>query len=175
IGAVALAGGLAATAFAGDIATAYLTYGLGVGVGAACTYIPTFAILGGWFNRWRTRALSIAAAGTGLGMLILPPLAAAVIERFGLTAAFLTLAVISGVVLSISAALVRTPPHRPDEPPREPLRAQLRSLPFGLIYVSWTLGTMALFVPFVFLPAFAVSRGADPVAASWLISMIGGA
>jgi MFS family permease len=37
------------------------------------------------------------------------------------------------------------------------------------------LGTIALFVPLVFLPAFAVARGADPVAASWLISIIGGA
>jgi MFS family permease len=68
-----MAGGLAATAFADSIWVAYLTYGLGVGVGAACAYIPTFAILGGWFDRWRTRALGIAAAGTGCGMLVVPP------------------------------------------------------------------------------------------------------
>lgn len=175
IGAVSLAVGLAATAFAADIGTAYVTYGLGVGIGAACTYIPTFAIVGGWFDRWRTRALSIAAAGTGLGMLILPPLSAVLIERFGLKAAFVTLAIISGVVLSISAALVRPAPARPDMPASEPLGVTLRSRAFRLIYVSWVLGTMALFVPLVFLPAFAVGGGADPVAASWLISIIGGA
>src|SRR5689334_7720727 len=67
-GALAIGGGLAATAFVTDIRTAYLTYGLGVGLGAACAYIPTFAVVGGWFERWRTRAMSIAATGTGVGM-----------------------------------------------------------------------------------------------------------
>lgn len=174
-GALAMAGGLAATAFAPDIGTAYVTYGLGVGLGAACTYIPTFAVLGGWFNRWRTRALSIAAAGTGLGMLALPPLSAVLIERFGWRTAFLALAAISGIVLAISAVLVRPAPPRPDAPTSEPLGVTLRSRAFGLIYVSWVLGTMALFVPLVFLPAFAVGGGANPVAASWLISIVGGA
>ena len=42
------------------------------------------------------------------------------------------------------------------------------------IFTSWVFGTIALFVPLVFLPAFAIARGADPVAASWLISIIGG-
>ena len=75
--------GLTDTAFVGDITTAYFTYGLGVGVGAACGYVPTLALLGGWFDRWRTRALGIAATGTGLGMLAVPPLCALLIEHFG--------------------------------------------------------------------------------------------
>ena len=62
-GALGMAGGLAATAFVTDIGTAYLTYGLGVGIGAACAYIPTFTVVGGWFEKWRTRALSIATTG----------------------------------------------------------------------------------------------------------------
>jgi len=174
-GAIAMASGLAATAFAGDIATAYVTYGLGMGIGAACTYIPTLAVLGGWFDRWRTRALSLAAAGTGLGMLALPPLSAVLIERFGLKLAFVALAAISGSILAICAILVRPAPPQTHAPVGEPLGATLRTRAFRYIYVSWVLGTMALFVPLVFLPAFAVSRGADPVAASWLISIIGGA
>jgi len=36
-------------------------------------------------------------------------------------------------------------------------------------------GTIVLFVSLVFLPVFAVARGADPLAASWLISIVGGA
>ena len=50
-GALAMFCGLTATAFVGDITTAYFTYGLGVGVGAACGYVPTLALLGGWFDR----------------------------------------------------------------------------------------------------------------------------
>lgn len=175
IGALIMAAGLAATALVASIEAAYVTYGLGVGIGAACTYVPTFAVVGGWFDRWRTRALSIAVAGTGLGMLVLPPLSAVLIERLGWRSAFVALAVISGVILMASAALVRQPPQQPNAPRHEPLGAQLRSRPFLLIYISWVLGTTALFIPFVFLPAFAVGLGADPVAASWLISIIGGA
>ena len=51
----------------------------------------------------------------------------------------------------------------------------MQSRAFALIYISWIFGTMALFVPLIFLPTFATGRGADPVAASWLISVIGGA
>jgi MFS family permease len=173
-GAIAMGGGLAATAYVTDISTAYLTYGLGVGLGAACAYIPTFAVVGGWFERWRTRALSIAATGTGLGMLALPPFSAAIIEHFGWRTAALALAVISGAVLVICAVLVRPAPSGPT-PRRGALGKTLRSRAFIQIYTSWVLGTIALFVPLVFLPAFAVARGADPLAASWLISIIGGA
>ena len=173
-GALLMAGGLAATAFVTDISIAYLTYGLGVGTGAACAYIPTFAVVGGWFERWRTRALSIAATGTGLGMLALPPFCAAIIEHFGWRTAALALAAISGAVLVICAVLVRPAPSGPN-PPRGSLGRTLRSSAFIQIYMSWVLGTIALFVPLVFLPAFAAARGADPLGASWLISIVGGA
>lgn len=175
LGAAAMAAGLTATAFVTDITLAYVTYGIGVGIGAACAYIPTFAVIGGWFDKWRTRALSIAAAGTGLGMLVLPPLCAVIIEASGWRTAMLALAAIGGTVLAASAALIRPAPRRPDPPRSEPLGMTLRSAEFARIYVSWVFGTIALFVPLVFLPAFAVSRGSDPVAASWLISIIGGA
>jgi predicted MFS family arabinose efflux permease len=170
-----MGGGLAVTALVTDINIAYLTYGLCVGMGAACAYIPTFAILGGWFERWRTRALSFAAAGTGLGMLALPPLCAVIIKHFGWRPAALTLAAISGAILFASAVLVRSPPSSPSPTASEGLGRTLRSRAFVLIYSSWVLGTIALFVPLIFLPAFAVARGADPVAASWLISIVGGA
>ncbi len=174
-GALAMGGGLALTAFVRDIFTAYLTYGLGVGIGAACVYIPTFSVLGGWFDRSRTRALSVAAAGTGLGMLTLPPLCALIITHFGWRAAVVMLAAISGTILAAAAALVRSPPPRVVSTECEPLGTTLRSPAFALMYASWILGTAALFVPLIFLPSFAIARGADPIFASWLISIVGGA
>ena len=48
LGSVAMGGGLAATACVDQLWLAYLTYGLGVGLGAACAYVPTLANLGGW-------------------------------------------------------------------------------------------------------------------------------
>ena len=71
------------TALIDRIWIGYLTYGIGVGVGAACAYVPTLAAVGGWFVRRRNTALGLAAAGTGCGMLIVPPLAAVLIDNIG--------------------------------------------------------------------------------------------
>jgi MFS family permease len=175
VGAAMMAIGLGATALVDSVWIAYLTYGLGVGFGAACAFIPTLAVLGSWFDRWRTRALSIAATGTGCGMLVLPPLAAVLIEHIGWRGAMIVVALIAGLSLAICAALVRAGPKTATAEVPKSLSSTLRSRAFVLMYVSWVFGTMALFVPFVFLPAFATDQGADPIAASWLISIIGGA
>ncbi|MGB6090849.1 MAG: MFS transporter, partial [Candidatus Binataceae bacterium] len=46
---------------------------------------------------------------------------------------------------------------------------------FGLLYLNSFLSSMALFVPFVYLPAFAHDHGANEIASAALISIIGGA
>jgi MFS family permease len=175
VGAAAMTASLGATALVDSVWTAYVTYGLSVGLGAACAYIPTFAVLGGWFDRWRIRALSIAATGTGCGMLVLPPLAAVLIEHMGWRGAIVVVAILSGFCLTICAVLVCAAPASATPDAAKSLGSTLQSRAFVLIYTSWIFGTMALFVPFIFLPTFATGRGADPVAASWLISVIGGA
>lgn len=119
--------------------------------------------------------MGIAATGTGFGMLAVPPLCAFLIEHFGWRTAVLALAGISGVGLAMSAMLVRPAPRRSAPSLSEPFSLLIGSRAFVQIYISWVVGTTALFIALVFLPSFAVSRGADPVAASLLISAIGGA
>jgi MFS family permease len=173
-GAVAMSLGLVATAFIDSVWAGWITYGLGVGIGAACAHIPTFANVGGWFEGSRTKALGIAVAGTGCGMLVVPPLAAWLIEAFGWRWAIACLGAGSGIILGLSALLVRPAPGFSLAASGEPLGPTFRSASFLWMYASWVLATMALFVPLVFLPAFAIQNGADPVAASWLISILGG-
>jgi MFS family permease len=172
-GAVLLSGGLAATALIERIWGGYLTYGIGVGLGAACVYVPTLAVVGGWFDRRRTTALGVAAAGTGCGMLVVPPLAAALIEGLGWRNADLILGAGCAVLLTVCAALTARPPVAPSPAGRSLYRV-VRSRAFAMLYVSWVLATAALFVPFVFLPAFARDQGASQVMASALISVLGG-
>ncbi len=152
----------------------YIVYGLGVGLGAACAYVPTLALVGGWFEKRRTTALGIAAAGTGCGMLVVPPACAALTAAFGWRAAFIILGVGCAVLLAVCAAMVAPSPLGGTSP-HHPVRRTVRSRAFVLLYVSWVLATTALFVPFVFLPAFALEQGAGPVAASALLSLFGGA
>lgn len=48
------------------------------------------------------------------------------------------------------------------------------SFEFMMLYASWLCATTALLVPLVFLPAFARGQGIGPVAASALLSVLGG-
>lgn len=107
-------------------------------------------------------------------MLALPPFIATLIESVGWRSALLILAVLCGLVLVTAAALVEAAPVSSEVEPVQSLGATLRSPAFVQMYVSWVFGTMALFVALAFLPTFATSRGADPISASWLISIIGG-
>jgi MFS family permease len=168
-----MGGGLLLTAAAERIWVGYLTYGIGVGIGAACAYVPTMASVGGWFVTRRNAALGIAAAGTGCGMLVVPPVAAAVIGDHGWRAAYGAIGVGATLLLMVCAALVARPPA-PQVAARRPLGPVVRSFPFLMLYLSWVLATTALFVPLVYLPAFALDRAASAVAASALLSVLGG-
>jgi MFS family permease len=137
--------------------------------------VPSLAAIGGWFVRCRNLALGIAAAGTGSGMLVLPPIATVLTEQYGWRAAFVVLGLAGGLVLLGCAMLTRAPPavRSGDTAGKRPAE-MLRSRPFVLLYLSWVLATSALFVPLIFLPAFARAHGAGEVAAAALISVIGG-
>jgi MFS family permease len=173
LGAAVMGCGLVFTGFIGQMWEGYLTYGIGVGVGAACAYMPTLAILGGWFNRQRNAALGTAAAGTGCGMLVVPPLSAAVIGHYGWRVASIVLGTGCAVLLGLAAMLVRPPPL-PAASIHRPLGGIVRSFEFLMLYVSWVLATIALFVPLVFLPAYVEAHGGSEVAGAALLSLLGG-
>jgi MFS family permease len=172
-GAVIMGTGLALTAVTAQMWAGYFTYGVGVGIGAACAYIPTLALVGGWFIRHRTTALGLAATGTGFGTLLMPPVAAVLIQALGWRMAYALFGAGSFALLLLCAGLARRPPFD-REAQRTKLRHVMRSRPFALLYVSWVLATTGLVTSLVFLPPFARATGASPMAASALISIIGG-
>ena len=51
IGASAMFIGLIATSRVQSLGVGYVTYGAGVGIAAACGYVPMVAVVGGWFLR----------------------------------------------------------------------------------------------------------------------------
>jgi MFS family permease len=173
LGAAVMGGGLILTGFIGQMWEGYLTYGVGVGIGAACAYMPTLAILGGWFVRHRNVAFGTAAAGSGCGMLILPPLSAVLIDWCGWRDAIMVIGVTCAALLTVAAVLVRPPPVTAEGPYR-PVGGVVRSFEFLMLYASWVLATTALFVPFVFLPAYASTQGVTGFAGSMLLALLGG-
>ncbi len=174
-GAASLALGLVATTLAPTIWLAYLAYGLGVGWAVACGYVPMVATVGGWFERRRTAALGVAVAGIGLGTLVGSPVAAALIDAVGWRRTFLIEAAVGATTLLVVSTVARHGPAAvPSARPRSPAELA-RSADFRVLYVSATLVSLALFVPFVFLASYAEERGIRPVAAATLVGCIGGA
>ena len=174
IGAIAIGVGLLMTAYIEHLWVAYLTYGIGVGVGIACGYVPTVAVVGGWFLHRRTTALGIAVAGIGCGTLFVSPIAAALIQRLGWRHTFLVFGLVSATVLIGCAVVVKRPPVHVAVAPFN-IREAIATPAFRLLYLSSVLSSMGLFTPFVFLPAFARDHGATEVAAATLVGLIGGA
>jgi MFS family permease len=173
-GGVVMGLGLALTAAIDRLWLAYLTYGLGVGVGIACAYVPMVAVVGGWFVRRRNTALGIAVAGIGFGTVCGAPIAAVLIAHLGWRATYVVFAVATVAILLGCASIVQRPPvHVTVSPLR--FGAALRTPAFGFLYASSVTVSMALFVPFVYLPSFAHDRGASEFASAALVGMIGGA
>ena len=174
LGAVSLGLGLVLISRATSLWQAYVGHGLGVGLGVACTYVPLVAVVGGWFTRRRTVAVGVAVSGIGLGTLVGAPVAAALIEAFGWRDAYLVLAAVGTAALLVCAALVRAAPVQADAV-SVPLLPRLRTPTYLRLYAAGLLLSVALFVPFVHLPAYAVGQGTGEVAAAALVGLIGAA
>jgi MFS family permease len=152
----------------------YLTYGVGVGIGVACAYVPMVAVVGGWFLNRRNTALGIAVAGIGFGTVLGAPLAAWLVSRYGWRATDVIFAVGTTAILFGCAAAVERPPVHVT-PSRMNLLDAVRTPAFRLLYISAVLNSTSLFIPFVYLPAYAHDHGASEVAAAALVGVIGGA
>jgi MFS family permease len=174
VGAVAMAAGLIATAFIHRLWVGYLTYSLGVGIGIAAAYVPMIAVVGGWFLRRRNSALGIAVAGIGCGTVTVAPLAAALIARIGWRNTYIVFGIAGAIILLACAAVSERPPVHV-VPSQIKVREAIRTPAFGLLYLNSFLSSLALFVPFVYLPAFAHDHGTSEIAAAALVGIIGGA
>jgi MFS family permease len=174
VGAVAMGAGLALTAVAPRFWLGCLTYGLGVGVGTACAYVPMVAAVGGWFERRRSLAIGVAVTGIGVGTLVGPPAAALLIERLGWRQAYLALAAVS-LVLLIACALAAEAPPTPATPAARAhgLSGAVRTRAFALLYATGLLSGFALFLALVHIVPYALHLGSSPIAAAGLVSMVG--
>ncbi|WP_412526801.1 MFS transporter [Burkholderia lata] len=103
--------GLAAAGVAHTLVQVYVAYGLGVGLGVGCAYVPAVGAVQRWFVRRRGFASGLAVAGIGVGTLVMPPLASSLIAHVGWRGAYITLAVIAVVIGAGMALLIENDPR----------------------------------------------------------------
>jgi MFS family permease len=58
-GGMTMGSGLYLTSLVNSLWMGYITYGLGVGVGVACGYVPMLVVVSAWFERRRAAALGL--------------------------------------------------------------------------------------------------------------------
>ena len=173
IGALGMLVGLVATSRVDSLAAGYFTYGSGIGIAAACGYVPMVALVGGWFDQKRAPAIGLAVAGIGVGTLVLSPLAAAMIDEIGWRDTYVVYGIGGAAVLLLCVPLVARPPgHAGPQPSR--FRDAIASPVFRRLHLSAFALGLSLFVPFVFIGEYAKDRDVDSVPAAVLVGILGG-
>ncbi len=164
--------GMLLTSRVHSLGQAYVTYGLGVGIGVACGYVPMVAVVGGWFVKKRATAVGIAVSGIGFSSLLGAPLAARLIRVYGWRDAYVIFAVGTAVLLAVVAVLIRTPPSF-GQMPAYSLGSAVRTTSFKLSYASVFLMAIPLFSVFVNIVPYAEDHGMTKAKAATLVSLIG--
>lgn len=174
----------------------YLYYGVIVGAGfTALGFIPHVSLLARWFQRRRGLATSLAMCGTGVGSLLVAPLSAWLIARYGWQQSFLLYALLlPGVLVPLLLILHRNGPEelglQPDGAPGMPALAQQRSrrtdTAGGPSYTAafttrafWALGGIIFVVAFnhmmliVHQNQYLVDSGFSQAFAAWMLGLSG--
>ncbi|WP_193097557.1 MFS transporter [Burkholderia sp. Z1] len=195
-GMLLMGAGLAAAGAAHTLVQVYVAYGLGVGLGVGCAYVPAVGAVQRWFVRRRGFASGLAVAGIGVGTLVMPPLASALIAHVGWRGAYFTLAVIAVVVGAGMSLLIENDPRGrgllPDgdvggDGSRNAgaaaaaatvhagatVREAVTSRPFASLYAACLVCSFGVFVPFVHLVPYALDHGVAPSTAVLLLGAIG--
>ncbi|MEN2980917.1 MFS transporter [Tistrella bauzanensis] len=187
-GMVLTGAGLAMAGLARSLTEVYLAYGLGVGLGVGCSYVPAVGAVQRWFSRRRGFASGIAVSGIGVGTLVMPPLAAVLIAALGWRDAYLAMGALVVVIGGAMALLIENDPRDrglgPDgDPPQAaamgdpvpgiPVAVAIRSRRFIILYAAGLICAFGVFVPFVHLVPYAIDHGVQPSMAVLLLGAIG--
>ncbi|KIW68052.1 hypothetical protein PV04_04022 [Phialophora macrospora] len=107
-GCVMFAGGFVAASFATEFWHLILTQGILVGLGTGFTWLPATPILPQWFNKNRSLAQGIAAAGSGMGGIIFSAATTPMIQNISLAWSLRITGILAFVVLATATTLIRS-------------------------------------------------------------------
>jgi len=180
--------GLAAASMARSLMEVYAAYGIGVGLGVGCAYVPAIGAVQRWFVRRRGFASGLAVSGIGVGTLVMPPLATWLIASLGWRGAYLVLGILTATIGGGLSLLIENDPRDrhlgPDGDPPQPrapsskadgasVGEAIRSRRFISLYAACLICSFGVFVPFVHLVPYARDHGVAAASAVLLLGVIG--
>ncbi|MFB7280358.1 MFS transporter [Streptomyces hydrogenans] len=145
---------------------------------AATFYQPAFAALTRWWAPDHVRALTIVTLAGGLASTVFAPLTATLAAHLTWRNTYLVLAaILAALTIPAHALALRAPwppaPPVPATAPDEPPAAIVRSRPFVLLGVAFTLSAFAMYAAVITLVPLLVERGYTTTQAAWALGLGG--
>ncbi len=170
----------------------YLWFGLIVGIGTSTAYIVPAATVSRWFITKRGIALSITLMGMGFSQIIVPPIMALAITKFGWSNSYALIGISVMVLVLFLTSFLRKSPEdyrlQPDgiENNTVPTTTGEKEIPegfsvkqsihlpaFWILFILWILLALPVFLTLVHVVPLATDVGIDPLAAATVMSFIG--
>jgi len=102
----------------------YLFYGVIIAIGQSGTYVPTMTTVARWFVKRRGIMTGIVVAGSGIGIVIMSPLAVWLISSYGWRTSYIIIGIVTLVLMTLAAQFLKRDP------------GQIKLLPYGANEVS---------------------------------------
>ncbi|MCW9046151.1 MAG: MFS transporter, partial [Alphaproteobacteria bacterium] len=165
-------------------------YGLSVGLGVGFIYVPAIGAVQRWFIRKRGFASGIAVSGIGVGTLVVPLVASALIQTTDWRTSYVILGSVALVFGVLSSwFFINSPQEKNQFPDGEKIspsvenknvtiggatvKEALHSRPFWMLYIAGILASLGIFLPFVHLTPYALDYGHSEGFAVFLVSLVG--
>jgi len=178
-GGVLLGAGLILSGRAEALWQFYVSFGVLVGFGVSCFYVPLTVTAIRWFEHRRGMAAAIVSSGNGLGTLIIAPLTRWLINAYDWRTAFLILGEIALVVVIPAALLLRRAPaaalpaSQPATAPGLIARRLWTSRPFWVIALTHFACCAAHSGPIFHMVSHAIDQGVAALAAAGTLGISG--
>lgn len=169
----------------------YILFGLLSSIGVAGTWVPLLSTIARWFVFRRGLMCGIAAAGIGVGTMLLPLLSSYFITRFGWRTSYILIGMTTLVIVIINAQMLKRDPSQIGQValgesqqntdssnsdfPDFTFGEALRTSQFWLVSAVFLMLGICLQSVLVHIVPHATDVGIPEVTAATIISVIGGA
>jgi len=190
VGALTASAGLIVASFSWNMASLLVSYSFITGVGFGLMYIPSVVAVAQHFTTRQAFAIGVCVCGSGMGTFILAPVEHFLLSQVGWRWTFVCMGGLCWLCVLCGAAMTPVRQAVPDMGPDLTvtrscftkfismiLSEELLSSPalttFLLISLADCIASMALYIPFTFLPDEATHSGVSLEDASFLIASMG--
>jgi MFS family permease len=164
----------------------YLIFGMLASISVAGSWVPVMSTIARWFVARRGLMCGLAAAGVGLGTMIMPPLAGYLIASFGWRIAYMIVGLAVLGVVTINAQLLRRDPaqmglfahggvgNSGDSASSFTFREAVRTRQFWMLSAVFLVLGLCLQTILVHIVPHATDAGIAEITAATILSVIGG-